>query len=142
MLRIYGEGQRNAYDLVWHSNGNLYATTNGSAGGGVSPDDPSTQIDESAVHPTQDDYLFRVVEGGYSGHPNPLRDKFILNGGNPTGGTDPNEAEQWWKRVSSRDFARPGLRFRKRLLAGQEPLAQRRHRIQEQRVRQPRCRAR
>ena len=40
----------------------------------------------------QQDYLFRVEEGGYYGHPNPLRDEFVLNGGNPTSGTDPNQA--------------------------------------------------
>ncbi len=91
VLSIFADGQRNAYDLVWHSNGFLYVPTNGSAGGGVSPDNPDTAQNEQTSHPTQDDYLFRVVENGYYGHPNPLRDKFILNGGNPTNGSDPNE---------------------------------------------------
>ncbi|MDD9205397.1 choice-of-anchor D domain-containing protein, partial [Georgenia sp. 10Sc9-8] len=36
-LEIYATGIRNAYDLVWHSSGNLYVPTNGTAGGGNSP---------------------------------------------------------------------------------------------------------
>ena len=36
-LTLYGRGIRNAYDLVWHSNGNLYVPANGSAAGGVTP---------------------------------------------------------------------------------------------------------
>ncbi|WP_211489793.1 malectin domain-containing carbohydrate-binding protein [Georgenia thermotolerans] len=36
-LQIYATGIRNAYDLVWHSNGRLYVPTNGTAGGANSP---------------------------------------------------------------------------------------------------------
>ena len=91
VLRIFGEGVRNAYDLVWHSNGQLYVPTNGTAAGGNSPDDPNTAIDESlSGHKTQFDYLFTVEEGGYYGHPNPLLDNYVLNGGNPTAGPDLN----------------------------------------------------
>lgn len=36
-LTIFASGVRNAYDLVWHSNGQLYAPTNGSAAGGNTP---------------------------------------------------------------------------------------------------------
>ncbi|MCU1517081.1 MAG: hypothetical protein JWQ75_1802, partial [Pseudarthrobacter sp.] len=36
-LKIYATGIRNAYDLVWHSNGHLYVPTNGTAGGANSP---------------------------------------------------------------------------------------------------------
>ncbi|MFD1506959.1 choice-of-anchor D domain-containing protein [Georgenia yuyongxinii] len=36
-LKIHATGIRNAYDLVWHSNGNLYVPTNGTAGGANSP---------------------------------------------------------------------------------------------------------
>lgn len=36
-LEIYATGVRNAFDLVWHSNGHLYVPTNGTAGGGNSP---------------------------------------------------------------------------------------------------------
>lgn len=36
-LTIYATGIRNAYDLVWHSNGDLYVPGNGSAAGGNIP---------------------------------------------------------------------------------------------------------
>nr|WP_297460315.1 carbohydrate-binding protein [uncultured Halomonas sp.] len=92
VLRIFATGTRNAYDLVWHSNGFLYIPTNGSAAGGNVPDDPSTPQDESQNNvEKQDDYLFTVEEGGYYGHPNPLRDEYIMNGGNPTAGNDTNQ---------------------------------------------------
>ncbi|MEO1329243.1 MAG: malectin domain-containing carbohydrate-binding protein [Pseudomonadota bacterium] len=99
VVQIYGEGVRNAYDLVWHSSGNLYVPTNGSAGGGYVPEDPTqpgTQAipgDDPNVNgaPVQNDYLFNVVEGGYYGHPNELLGNYILNGGNPTAGVDPAE---------------------------------------------------
>ncbi|MEN0064506.1 MAG: hypothetical protein AAGA48_20325 [Myxococcota bacterium] len=95
-VRIFAQGQRNAYDLVWHSNGFLYVPTNGSAAGGNVPDNPATATNE-AVNGVekQDDYLFRVVAGDYYGHPNPLRDRFILNGGNPTANVDPNEVTSY-----------------------------------------------
>ncbi|WP_043361989.1 putative Ig domain-containing protein [Belnapia sp. F-4-1] len=92
VLKIFATGIRNAYDLVWHSNGQLYAPTNGTASGGRTPDDPAqtgSQIISNS--PKQYDYLFTVEEGKYYGHPNPLRGTYVLNGGNPTGGIDPNE---------------------------------------------------
>ncbi|PSR52256.1 hypothetical protein AHMF7605_01320 [Adhaeribacter arboris] len=103
-LTIYATGFRNAYDLVWHSNGELYVPTNGSAAGGNLPElksgttwsngQPYAGPDIPAitdVRDTQSDYLFRVTPGGYYGHPNFLRHEFILNGGNPTDGQDPGE---------------------------------------------------
>ncbi|MCA1806464.1 MAG: carbohydrate-binding protein [Actinobacteria bacterium] len=70
--------------------------TNGSAAGGNVPDDPSTPEDERFLNvEKQDDYLFKMVEGGYYGHPNPLRDEYIMNGGNPTGGSDPNQVDRY-----------------------------------------------
>ncbi|MEM9149724.1 MAG: carbohydrate-binding protein [Cyanobacteria bacterium P01_F01_bin.3] len=91
-LTIYATGQRNAYDLVWHSNGNLYMPTNSSGAGGNAPDDPSTAANEAVNNiNTQPDYLYKVEEGGYYGHTNPLRGEYILNGGNPTASTDPGE---------------------------------------------------
>ena len=36
-LTVYASGTRNSYDLVWHSNGNLYVPANGSARGGNVP---------------------------------------------------------------------------------------------------------
>jgi hypothetical protein len=111
-VRPFATGVRNAYDLVWHSNGELYVPTNGTAAGGNSPGTPATlpascanRIDDAANgdytgpqvpaannHPTQRDFLFRVEAGGYYGHPNPLRCEWVLNGGNPTAGLDPGEA--------------------------------------------------
>ena len=91
-VKIFATGVRNAYDLVWHSNGNLYVPTNGSAAGGNTPNNPATTVNEGLTKvATQNDYLFKVVEGGYYGHPNPKHQEYVLNGGNPTGGADPAE---------------------------------------------------
>ncbi|MDQ4139415.1 MAG: Ig-like domain-containing protein, partial [Bacteroidota bacterium] len=103
-LTIYATGIRNAYDLVWHSNGSLYVPTNGSAAGGNTPALPTGTVWSNGqkytgpsiaamndVRQTQSDYLFRVVKDGYYGHPNVLRNEYIMNGGNPTSNTDPGE---------------------------------------------------
>ena len=92
VVKIFATGVRNAYDLVWHSNGNLYVPTNGTASGAKTPEDPTQPFDETISNsPKQYDYFFTVDEGGYYGHPNVLRDEYILNGGNPTSGADPHE---------------------------------------------------
>ncbi|THF87355.1 hypothetical protein E7T09_09490 [Deinococcus sp. KSM4-11] len=102
-LTLYATGIRNAYDLVFHKNGNIYTPTNGSAAGGNTPGSTAgaqcangTTYNGPVVPPltnatVQNDYLFRVVKGGYYGHPNPLRCEFVMNGGNPTNVTDPAE---------------------------------------------------
>jgi hypothetical protein len=93
-VKIYATGIRNAYDLVWHSNGKLYVPTNGSAAGGNTPASPSgvTPVVPALNNVfTQNDYLFKAEQGGYYGHPNPLRQQYVLNGGNPTSGVDPAE---------------------------------------------------
>ena len=108
-VTIYATGVRNAYDLMWHSNGELYTATNGSAAGGNTPATTSPlpsacsrRIDGTPyTSPTvpgitgnpvaEDDYLYRVVQGGYYGHPNPSRCEWVLNGGNPTSGVDNTE---------------------------------------------------
>ncbi len=100
-LTIYASGVRNAYDLVWHSNGSLYVPTNGSAAGGNTPASVNGTIRTDGrtyngpsipaltyVKQTQKDFLYRVVKGGYYGHPNALRGEYVMNGGNPTSGTD------------------------------------------------------
>jgi len=92
VLKVYATGPRNAYDLLWHSNGSLYVPTNGSAAGGNVPDNPNTAQNEGLNSvPLQPDLLLRVEQGGYYGHPNALHDHFVLNGGNPTAGVDPFE---------------------------------------------------
>ena len=109
-LTIYATGVRNAYDLIWHSNGHLYAPTNGSAAHGATPgydgvspvpqriDGPYTGGAVPAIPDvtiTEPDYLHRIVRGGYYGHPNPLRGEYVLNGGNPTAGVDVEEIGQY-----------------------------------------------
>ena len=114
-LTIYASGVRNAYDLLWHSNGSLYVPTNGSAAGGNTPGTPAIppggllpRIDSATNGPytgpavsgvnnisTQHDWLFRVVQNGYYGHPNPTRNEFVLNGGNPTSGADPAQVSEY-----------------------------------------------
>jgi len=111
-ITLYATGVRNAYDLVWTTDGHLYAPTNGSASGGNAPSGAppykGNRIDAaingpynapavSGINglPTQDDFLFDIVQGGYYGHPNYLRDEYILNGGNPTSGKDKAEVVQY-----------------------------------------------
>jgi hypothetical protein len=123
-VTLYATGVRNAYDVVWHSNGELYAPANGSANGGsaASPgtpnplpnscnyridsdlygaytgpqvphagplpyEEPLPKSDPLFIAP-QEDYLFRIEQGGYYGHPNITRCEWVLNGGNPTSGDD------------------------------------------------------
>ncbi|MFE6337217.1 Ig-like domain-containing protein [Streptomyces sp. NPDC057798] len=115
-LTLYATGVRNAFDLVWHSNGHLYTPTNGSAAGGNTPATPSPlpgscarRID-AAAHGTytgppvpaitsnraaETDYVFDVERGRYYGHPNPARCEWVLAGGNPTSGTDPFETADY-----------------------------------------------
>jgi fibronectin type 3 domain-containing protein len=113
-LTLFATGVRNAYDLIWHSNGSLYAPTNGSAANGATPSfaggtfngpridtaangpftsNPITGIDR--VNQTENDFLHRVVDGGYYGHPNPTRGEFVQDGGNPTSGVDYEEFTQY-----------------------------------------------
>lgn len=107
-LTIYATGLRNAYDLVWHSNGELYVPTNGSASGGNTPASvagalrPNGQVYNGPVVPAlknvqqvERDFLFRVTRGGYYGHPNPLRGEYVMNGGNPTSATDPAQVDAY-----------------------------------------------
>ncbi len=107
-LTLYASGVRNAYDLVWHSNGSLYTPTNGSAAGGNTPasvpgtlrPDGTTYSGPSVpaltnVQQTQKDWLFRIVKGGYYGHPNPTRGQYVMNGGNPTSAIDPAEVPSY-----------------------------------------------
>ena len=100
-LKIFATGIRNAYDLVWHSNGQLYIPTNGTAGGANTPasvdgtrrpngefyDYSKSQfppIPATNNNNTQRDFLFRVdpTKGiGYYGHANPRRGEYVLNRG-------------------------------------------------------------
>ena len=100
VVRLFATGHRNSYDLAWHSNGSLYAAMNGSAPGGNTPG--GTRPDGTVVPALfdlglQEDFLVRVLEGRYYGHPNPLHDEFVAYGGNPTAGVDndPNEVDEY-----------------------------------------------
>ena len=91
-LTIYGRGVRNAYDLVWHSNGQLYAPANGSAAGGNVPRyDPPAGSCETRP------------EGGYSGpklsDPNALANYLGPNSTPPEPRTD-----GWKVETTQHDF--------------------------------------
>ncbi len=134
-LTIYASGVRNAYDMLWHSNGSLYVPVNGSAAGGNSPATPpggacaNRRLDAAAKGPycgpevialkglpTQADYLLRVERGGYYGHPNPTRAEFVISGGNPTGPLDPCEVPEYPRGTSpDRNWRPPVYDFGKNL---------------------------
>jgi glucose/arabinose dehydrogenase len=133
-LTIFATGTRNCYDLLFHSNGQFYATCNGSARGGNTPPTPAgarsnVRRFDVAAGPyngpeipglqkvgTQNDYLFRLERGGYYGHPNPTRAEFVMNGGNPTAGKDPCEVAEYPVGVKpDRNWRRPAFDFNKNL---------------------------
>lgn len=108
-LTIYATGVRNAFDVVFHSNGTMYAPVNGSAAGGATPGytggptqgfrfdgergtyDLPPVPELPNVPQTQSDMLQRIVKGGYYGHPNPTRNEYVMNAGNPSAGADKGE---------------------------------------------------
>lgn len=106
-VRVHASGVRNAYDLVWADNGQLYTAINGTGGGAISPATPSqlpaactsrlvdgqpytgpTDVPKVTNLPTQPDLAARIEPGGYYGNPNPSRCEWVLNGGNPGAGPD------------------------------------------------------
>ena len=120
-VTLYATGMRNAYDMVFHSNGWLYIPTNGTAGNGeTSPNAPAsasyiepgigirrpdgTFFTDLTIPPlrggeTQKDWLFKTKGGSYHGHPNPYRGEFVLNhGGRPYTGL-PGQAEGFYTDV-------------------------------------------
>ncbi len=64
-VQVYAPGTRNPYDLVWHSNGYLYATDNGAMGKGTS----LSCSTEGGTTSTSDE-LNLIEEGNYYGAPN------------------------------------------------------------------------
>ncbi|SDL32502.1 Putative Ig domain-containing protein [Catalinimonas alkaloidigena] len=95
-LTIYGSGIRNAYDLIWHTNGQCYIPANGTAGGSNTPASVNGtrrpngttynfgEIPATTNNVVQRDWLFRVDPAqsvGYYGHPNPLRGEYVMNRG-------------------------------------------------------------
>jgi glucose/arabinose dehydrogenase len=89
-VSLYATGVRNSFDILWHSNGHLYAPTNGSAPGGNAPADGGVP-ELRNIDQAEPDWLFDIKRGRYYGHPNPTRGEYVLDGGNPTDGADPQE---------------------------------------------------
>jgi len=88
-VTIYATGLRSSYDLLFHSNGHLYATLNGSAAGGNTPANPAIGVPGlKNVRLTVPDHLVEIRPGSYHGHPNPRRGQYVLMGGNPTAAPD------------------------------------------------------
>ncbi|MGE3141212.1 MAG: PQQ-dependent sugar dehydrogenase, partial [Thermoleophilia bacterium] len=76
-FEVYATGFRNPYDVLWHSNGKLYANENeGNSGGGLTP---GGQNPGAGGDPP--DELFNVQAGGYHGHPNPSLGLNTYDGG-------------------------------------------------------------
>ena len=107
-VKLYATGVRCGFGLLRHSNGHIYAALNGGAAGGQAPGTPDSlslvphRIDQDRSGPyngpaipaigfvseTQADLFVDIVKGGYYGHPNSARGEYVLNGGNPDGGSD------------------------------------------------------
>ncbi len=88
-VRLFATGIREAYDLCWHSNGQLYAGVNQNDTNEMSPANPARQL--PAVPMRADEPLLRIAAEKYYGHPNPARNEWVLMGGNPTPEKDPWE---------------------------------------------------
>lgn len=97
LLRIYATGVRNALELVEHSNGHLYTAVNmNDRQGPINgvPDDPDIPGNQNLlVNQRTPDHesLYILERGRHYGCPNPSREHYVLNGGNPTAGPDPYE---------------------------------------------------
>lgn len=94
-VKIFATGFRNAYALCWHSSGHLFTATNQNSipDGPKMPADPKRNV--PAINAMPREMLYRVKVGKYYGHPNPSRQEFVLNGGNPTASLDPFEVEDY-----------------------------------------------
>ena len=109
-LTIYASGVRNAFALVWTSDGTLYAANNGSSAGGNTPAFPNNvngnRLDTNQpyngsavpgltnVPQSEIDELYKIQQGGYYGHPNPYRGEYVLDAGN-TGNNAPDSIPQY-----------------------------------------------
>lgn len=78
-FELFSTGLRNAYDIVWHSSGKLYANNNGSNSGlGTAPGPDQGCPNGVAVNiPYEVDTLDWLRPGSYHGHPNPARNECI-----------------------------------------------------------------
>ena len=64
-VEVYAPGLRNSYDLMFHSNGHLYATDNGAIGF-----DGAASCDGATVGTSVSDELNLIEQGNYYGFPN------------------------------------------------------------------------
>ncbi|HWE04593.1 MAG TPA: Ig-like domain-containing protein [Tepidisphaeraceae bacterium] len=90
-LTIYATGIRNAFGLFFDSTGQLWAPANGSSSGGNTPAGDGAPALMN-VQQVEVDSLFKVVQGAYYGHPNPIRGQYVLDDGNPSTGAIPGLA--------------------------------------------------
>jgi glucose/arabinose dehydrogenase len=137
-LTLYATGVRNAFDVLWHSNGQLYAPVNGSSAGGRAPATPDLKagtafprrIDADSrgtyagppvpglinVPITEQDIFVRVEKGGYYGHPDPARAEYVLDGGHPANSPTPFEIPQYpVGTMPDRNWRSPAFDFGKNL---------------------------
>jgi large repetitive protein len=85
-VEVFASGLRNMYDFTFHSNGEIYGPDNGLGVTGTYPPKPEpdcTGMADAALHNPgpQPDFLHRLEEGFYYGHPNPYRDECVFFGG-------------------------------------------------------------
>jgi N-acetylneuraminic acid mutarotase/glucose/arabinose dehydrogenase len=109
----YATGYRNAYDFVWHSNGQLYVNVNaGNFTAGTTPGPEHGCADGYAFDPgTRSDYLALVEPGDHGGHPNPAQGFCVLDEGtmypdhprSPDQGWDPSHRLLFYSNGTSSD---------------------------------------
>ena len=80
---LYASGYRNAYDFLWHSNGNFYINVNaGNFTAGNTPGPGDGCPNGYSFDPgTRSDYLAIVHQGDHGGNPDPVRGQCILDDG-------------------------------------------------------------
>jgi hypothetical protein len=90
-VKIFATGIRQAYDLCWHTNGQLYAGVN------MNDTNETTPAGEglTAISARPPEMLIRIVRGKYYGHPNPARNEWVVLRGNPTDKQDPWEVPEY-----------------------------------------------
>ena len=73
VFELYASGYRNPYDILWHSNGLLYANVNaGNFTAGTTPGAADGCPSTPAIDPgTRPDYLVHIDQGDFGGNPNP-----------------------------------------------------------------------
>ena len=93
-LTVVARGLRMPFDLLFHSNGQMYSSINGASSSGATPAGPNV-AGIPYVKLAEHDWLFRIEKGHYYGHPNPAYGKYVLNGGNPTDKPDFDEVSEY-----------------------------------------------